>query len=186
VPESLPVDLNRDEIHSLSVPPEFEAEGSFDVVLANHGESVHVHLHLDDDLSAVATLDANNHYVEGETERRVRVVVDGRGTVRGRLKVVTSYGAKTRYVDVSLIEPSEETDPVEVDESLARPAPKEPDRGLLPVLRERLSVPVLGLAGLAVGIALVAALTVESTVVLVGAAVVVLGALAAMAVLLFG
>lgn len=179
MPETLPVDLNRESIHSLSVPAEFEAEGSFDVVLRNHGESVHVHVALDEALEAVATLEANNHYVEAGNERPVRVTVDGRGTVRGELKVVTSYGATTRTVDVSLIEPSDVTEPVEVDESLSRPQPREEPDGVAGAVGDRISVPVLGLTGLAVAVAAVTAATVESTAVLAAAVVVVLAAVVA-------
>jgi hypothetical protein len=129
VTDPLPVHLSRKELHSLEVPPSFEAEGGFDVRLINHGESVHVHLHLDDPLSEIADLDAGNHYVEGGSERYVRVDVDsskldGDGHL-GKLKVASAYGAETRWVDVRVSEPEPETDTVEVDESLAKPQPRE-------------------------------------------------------------
>jgi len=71
VTDTLPVHVNRDQLHGLEVPNEVEVSGSFDVVLQNHGESVHVHLHLDDDLSDIATLSANNHHVAKATRRGV-------------------------------------------------------------------------------------------------------------------
>jgi hypothetical protein len=107
VPDTLPVRLNRESLHSLDVPNGIETDGSFDVLLANHGEAVHVHLHLDDSLSRMATIDANNHYVQAESERPVRVTVDHPAEGHGKLKVVTGYGATTRYVDVDLTEPDE-------------------------------------------------------------------------------
>jgi len=73
VSDALVVHVNRDELHGLAVPDSFEAGESFDVVLVNHGESTHVHLHLDDALSEQAALEAPNHHVEGGSERRVRV-----------------------------------------------------------------------------------------------------------------
>ncbi|MFC7028452.1 hypothetical protein ACFQH8_15500 [Halomicroarcula sp. GCM10025710] len=146
--DALPVHVNRQALHDLEVPTAFEATGSFDVRLVNHGESLHVHLHIDDALSGVATLEASNHYVNAETERRVRIEVDDDADlpVRGSLKVVTGYGAQTRYIDVELQEPGPSEGPVLVDESLSKPRPKS-DEGTGSLLPEDQSVPVLALGG---------------------------------------
>jgi hypothetical protein len=127
VPDTLPVHLNRDTLHSLEVPAGIETDGSFDVVLENHGEAIHVHVHLDDALSEVARLDANNHYVKADGERAVRVHVAEPRELHGKVKIVTSYGAETRYVDIDLHEPVVENDTVTVDESLTKPQPREPE-----------------------------------------------------------
>ena len=112
--------INRTGIHSLEVPDSFETEGSFVVDLRNDGEATHVHLHLDDALSEVARLDAGNHYVAGDSSREVRVHVSPGGeSVRGKLKVVTAYGAETRFVDVT-VEP-ERAGSVAVDPELSKP-----------------------------------------------------------------
>ena len=112
--------INRTGIHSLEVPESFDTEGSFVVELRNEGEATHVHLHLDDALSEVANLDAGNHYVAGESSREVRVRVSPGGEpVRGKLKVVTAYGAETRYVDVE-VEPARKGS-VAVDPELSKP-----------------------------------------------------------------
>lgn len=112
--------VNRTGIHSLEVPDTFETEGSFVVDLRNEGEATHVHLHLDDALSEVARLDAGNHYVAGDSNREVRVYVSPGGEpVRGKLKVVTAYGAETRFVDVS-VEPGRKGS-VAVDPELSKP-----------------------------------------------------------------
>ncbi|WP_423998980.1 DUF7524 family protein [Haloarcula salina] len=124
MPDSLPVHVNRTGIHSLEVPHEFDATGSFDVDIVNHGESLHVHLHLDDALSSVASIDAANHHIEADSERRIRVTVHDDGPVRGKLKIVTAYGAETRYVDIVVPEGGPENEPVIVDEDLAKPQPK--------------------------------------------------------------
>lgn len=183
--DTLPVHVNRDHLHGLEVPNEVEVSGSFDVVLQNHGESVHVHLHLDDALSEIATLSANNHHVASDSTRRVTVDVSGSGPVRGKLKVVTAYGATTRYVDVVLSEPESETREVTVDESLSKPQPREtsprsrtagPDASDFP-LRPEVAVLVLG--GIALVIAAVAALVLDNTVVLLGSFVVLAGVLVA-------
>ncbi|WP_209309492.1 DUF7524 family protein [Haloarcula amylovorans] len=124
MPDSLPVHINRQELHGLEVPDTFETSDSFDVRLVNHGESTHVHLHLDDSLSKLAALEATNYHVDRDSERRVRVTLDGDGETRGNLKVVTAYGSTTRYVDVRITEPEPDDEPVQVDEDLAKPQPK--------------------------------------------------------------
>lgn len=182
MPDTLPVHLNRESLHSLDVPEAVETDGSFDVVLANHGEAVHVHLHLDDALSRLASLDANNHYVQAESERPVRVTVHEQGAVRGKLKVVTGYGAETRYVDVDVTEPAPSEERVQVDESLAKPAPKEPeDDGAGPLAA--VESPVYLLAGLALLLAAGISVAVPSTVVRVGTAVVFLAVVAGLTLL---
>jgi hypothetical protein len=169
VPDSLPVHLNRTDIHSLEVPTEFDATGSFDVQLHNHGEALHVHLHLDDSLSTVASLDATNHHVGAETDRLVRVTVDGDGPVRGKLKVVTAYGAQTRYIDIHIPEGGTENEPVIVDEELSKPQPK-PATTSDPGFEDLSPGPILAAGGFTALIAgLVALVLTESVLLAVGA-----------------
>jgi len=178
VTEPLPVHLSRKELHSLEVPPSFEAEGAFDVRLINHGESVHVHLHLDDPLSEVAELDAGNHYVEGESERYVRIDVDPSKldgeTHLGKLKIASAYGAQTRWVDVHVSAPDPEQETVQVDESLAKPQPREQQDG--PALEDS-TVPVLVLIVFAILVAGSAVAVFREPVIALGS-VVVLGGVA--------
>ena len=180
MPDPLPVHVSREELHSLEVPPSFETTGSFDVRLINHAESLHIHLHLDDTLSEVATLDAGNHYVEGETERYVRVTVDtdriDGDELLGKLKVASAYGSQTRWIDVTVSKPDPDANTVEVDESLARPQPKTDDTELSITP----AVPMLALGGLALALFAVAALLFEGTVLVVGGVVVVGGVLSAL------
>jgi len=181
----LPVHVSRDELHAVEVPESFEASGSFDIRITNHGQSVHVHLHLDDRLSQLASIDAGNHYVESESERYVRVNADTEGigdkTLRGKLKVVTAYGATTRWVDVELSEPEDDPEPVQVDASLSTP-PQETSES--EPLIDRPEIPVLVLGGVALLIAAVAAFVVQSTPILLGSLVVLGGVLAALFLLL--
>lgn len=174
--DTLPVQVNREEIHGLEVPPAFEAAGDFDVRIVNHGNPVHVHLHLDDALSTVASLDATNHYVQGDTERRVRIAASGEREVRGKLKVVTGYGATTRYVDVHLTEPSGGGDQVEVDEDLARPSPPEQETAADPaaIAAEGSRLPVLAVGGVALLAAAAVLLFVRDLAVTLGALAVIL------------
>ena len=169
MPDSLPVHLNRTDIHSLEVPNEFDATGSFDVQLVNHGEALHVHLHLDDSLSSVASLDATNHHVRAETDRLVRVTVDGDGPVRGKLKVVTGYGAETRYIDIFVPEGGTENEPVIVDDALSKPQPK-PASESNPGLGDLSPGPILAAGGFTALIAgLVALVLTGNVLVTVGA-----------------
>jgi len=151
VSDTLTVQVNREDLHSLSLPERFEASGDFDVRLVNHGESMHVHLHLDDALSTQAALDAPNHHVEGGTERLVGVTRTGDGTARGNLKVVAAYGATTRYVDVQLTEPVATDDTVEVGAELSKPQPRTDD-GELPTIGSVPLGPLLAASGAAVGL----------------------------------
>lgn len=120
--DTLSVDVNRTHLHSVEAPDSFSTTGSFDIELENHGEAVHVHVHLDDALSEVASVDAVNHHLRPGAVRRVPVVVhrDDR-SVTGRLKVASAYGAETRYVDCSLRAVQPTKPPVEVDAALGKP-----------------------------------------------------------------
>ena len=158
MPAELPVHVNREDLHSLEVPARFETDGSLDVRLINHGESVHVHLHLEGVLADAGAIDANNHYVTGDSERVVRIAVADGVRGLGKLKVATSYGAETRYIDVEFTEPEVESGSVQVDESLAHPQPDpEPDPGLI----EDPRVPIVGLGVVAVTVAAVAVFVID-------------------------
>ncbi|GAB6878463.1 hypothetical protein JCM17823_07370 [Halorubrum gandharaense] len=185
---SLDVELNGDGVHSISAPDRFSTDRPFSIVLTNLGRSTHVHLHLDDQLDAVASLAATNHYVEDESIRRVHVSTDAVSEpVVGKLKVVTGYGSGVEYVDVRIEpRPEEAPDTVVVDESLAKPPEPDPD----PSLRERVAsatetafadgvAPALVFALVAVVVAVVVATLVDSVVVLAGVGLVVVAALAA-------
>jgi hypothetical protein len=182
VTDELPVHISREELHAMDVAPSFATEGSFDVVFLNHGQSVHVHLHLGDKLSEIASIDASNHYVEGESQRAVRVNVAtdalGDEPLHGKLKVVSGYGAQTRWVDVTVEPTTTNEGSVEVDESLAEPQPREEPEETGGLLASP-ELPVLGLGALAVLIAVVATLLISDPLVLAGAVTVLLAVLVA-------
>lgn len=126
--DTLSVDLNRRSVHSIEVPERFETSDSFTIELTNHGEAAHVHINLDDELSKAIAIADGNHFIEAGRTRTIEASVDQRSRpVSGRLKVVTGYGAEAGYVDVSLIPPTRQVEksPVEVDERLAHPKPRE-------------------------------------------------------------
>ena len=181
MPDDLVVHLNRDGPQSLAAePPRFAADGSFDVVLRNHGTPLHVHLHLDDDLSRRAELGSANHFVDGGAVRRVRVTVaEPIDPVEGRLKVVTGYGSRTEYVTIALAEPEPEARHVEVDEALGQPTTQAPPEPLVDVG----DLPVLALGAIALLVALVAAVIVGGPEAVVGLLVVLVGLAVALALL---
>lgn len=182
--EPLPVHVNRDGTHSIDVAPSYEATGEFAVVLRNHGTPTHVHLRLDGDLAAAASLGTANHYVEGDGARRVPVAV---GTdhrpVEGDLEVVTGYGAESATVAIDLVEPDEPEGGVAVDERLARPDAGEEAADPEPAVPEWLAEgwPVVALAVVAVGVAAVAASVSNAPSVVVGLLAVGVGVAAAVA-----
>mgnify|MGYP007091098446 CR=1 FL=1 len=182
----LTVSLNDDGLHSITAPDSFETSGPVELLLDNHGEAVHVHLNLDETLSAVADIRANNHYVEPENERPVSVAVNPRSAaVTGRLKIATGYGSEVAYTTISVKPPSEDPNRVTVDESLSKPQREPPAE---PTTAEQLADAVAGgnSTGLLVGFGLLAvvlavaiAATLESGVVVAGAIVVLLGVIVA-------
>ena len=178
----LPVELNRRSIHSVEAPDEFETSDSFDIELTNHDEAVHVHIHLDDELSTIATIPAGNHFVDRESTASVPVTVNVVDEpVRGKLKLVTGYGAETSYVTVTVTPTTEESPTVEVDESLSKPqARSTPSSGeaLADALEGR--GPVIAVAVAAVLVALLVGLYLQTVAVLVGVGVVVGAAIAAL------
>jgi hypothetical protein len=179
----LTVHVNREGLHSLWVPDSYVASNSFEVVIVNHGGSTHVHLHLDDALSTRATIEAPNHHVAGGKSRRVQVTWTRGGATRGNLKVVTSYGATTRLVDVALTEPVATDGPVEVDEQLSNPQPRTEDKspadvGPVPIR------PVLAASGTAVGLAVGGAAVFGSAVAVIAALAIVVLAVAVVVVVL--
>jgi len=188
--DTLPVHVNRESLHELEVPDAFETDGSFDIGVVNHGQSVHVHLHLEDDLSEIATIEASNHFVDGESQRAVHVSVNGSGEATGTLKIASAYGAETRYVTVRVTEPEETEQTVEVGESLSEPQPKEPESGgggtgLTAVVdNPEFAVLVLGVVALVA--ATVTALVVDDVVVVAGALVVLVGVLVGVYIALTG
>jgi hypothetical protein len=128
VPDTLSVDLNRRSVHSIEAPERFETSESFVIELTNHGEAAHVHVNVDENLSGAVAFDGGNHFIQAGRTRRIEAAVDRRSRpVSGRLKIITGYGAEAVYVDVSLVPSnrSREKPPVEIDESLSMPQPRQ-------------------------------------------------------------
>ena len=119
---SIVVDLNGGALHDVEPSVrEFETTGSFAVELRNHGQPVHVHLRLDEDLSPFASLEGTNYFVDGGSVVTVPVeVVEGAPAVTGSLTVVTGYGSGTESVAVRLADADPEAG-IAVDDDLGQP-----------------------------------------------------------------
>ncbi|RRJ32022.1 DUF7524 family protein [Halocatena pleomorpha] len=117
--DSLTVDVNPEGMHTLRVPESFETQGGFDVVLRNHGESTHVYLNLDAELSEVATLDATNYYIEQGETLSLTIPVSSGIAVEGELTVATAYGSEKRLVPVSIKPAPPDHSSVNVDSTLS-------------------------------------------------------------------
>jgi len=184
----LPVDLNREGLHQIAAPSEFETDGPFEIQLRNHGEALHVHLNLDEELSTVASFGESNHYVAPYS--RLSVAVETRRTdtpVTGRLKIVTGHGTESAYTAVTVSPPGTVTERVVVDEGLAKPQRSEPEPS---TPRERLAAavddgipPQLAAGGtLAVCLGLVIAALTQKPAMFLGSVAVIVGVIAALAV----
>ena len=183
----LSVDLNRDGLHRIAAPSAFETDGPFEIWLRNHGEAIHVHLNLDEELSTVASLDESNHYVAPYSRRAVEIETERIDTaVTGRLKIVTSYGAESAYTTVTVSPPGTVTERVVVDERLAKPQRSDPEpstpRERLIELVDEIS-PQIAIGGLfAVCLVLVVGVVAENTATFLGSLAVIAGAIAALAI----
>lgn len=165
MPETLAVHLGREGPRSVEVPRSFEAHGTFEVELVNHGVATHVHLRLDDALADVAAVDGDNPYVAPDSTERVRVhVAPADREVRGAILVTTGYGAEEEQVVVDLIAPVSNT--VEVDEELSKPqSPRREERTLTDALAGLSALPVALLSLLALVLAVGAFTLTQSPVV---------------------
>ena len=174
MPDTLPVHLNQRDLHSLEVPDAFETDDSFVLAVRNHGEASRVHVHLDDGLSEIAAVETTNHYVRANETAEIPVAVHGAGPVRGKIKIVSGYGAVTRWVDVRVTESDDDTG-VEVDEELGKPQPERYESGPREQspLADRPTLPLLVFAAVALALALGAAVLVDNLLVTVGAVAVV-------------
>ncbi len=155
------------------------------MTLQNYGDSSHVHLRLDGDISQVARIQSGNHFVPAEAERSVPVEVRPVDeTVTGTLVVSTGYGANERVVTVAVNPPVQREKSVDVDEQRAsgRAAsdPGKTVRTVVSDLQREGALPVVGLGALAVVLALAIGIVVDSPLALVGSVLITVGVAAAL------
>jgi hypothetical protein len=144
----------------------FETNESFDLVLQGHDTPSHVHCRLDKALDGIVTLSQSNYYVEADAQTPVPVTVAADRIdehVGGRLEILTGYGSESVSIRL-VVEPTPGR--VDVDESLAEPAPRSVEPETTPLF-ERIET-ATGLAPATLG---VVALGVVAVVIALGAAV---------------
>ncbi|MFB6268157.1 MAG: hypothetical protein ABEI31_10890 [Halodesulfurarchaeum sp.] len=116
---TLYVHLNREGMRTLEPETtEFSTDGSFQIILENHGQPAHVHLHFDDDLAAVASLEDPNWYVPAGEIEPVEVSVEDGSVGGGELDISTGYGAEGETISIEVDAP-EEANGVSVDDGLS-------------------------------------------------------------------
>ena len=195
--ETLSVVLNRHRLNEADAPASFTADGPFTVVLDNQGKAVHVHLRFRDRLADLTSVGETNHYVdEGRTSHVHVDVADVAEPVSGTLELITGHGADGAGVEVTLV-PRTRPKRVDVDESLSHPRGSVPDEGdsderddsvsvvgsVDPPDADSVTLLVAGFAVLALLLAGLAAMLLDSLVVTLGLVVVVLSVGAAVYVL---
>ncbi|QLG27527.1 hypothetical protein HUG10_08160 [Halorarum halophilum] len=195
--ETLSVVLNRRRLNEADAPASFTADGPFTVVLDNQGKAVHVHLRFRDRLADLTAVGETNHYVEEGRTSRVHVdVADVDEPVSGTLELITGHGADGTGVEITLV-PRERPKSVDVDESLSHPGGSAVDEGesdeeddpativgsVDPPDADSVTLLVAGFAVLALLLAALAAMLLDSLVVMLGLFAVVLSVGAAVYVL---
>lgn len=168
MPERLTVHLNRDEPRE--VAPEaavLETDRSFVLEFVNHGGPIHVHLHLDDALAAVADPGATQVYVEADERRGVELSIPpGHPPAKGFVEIVTGYGKEKARVNVTVTDQRKDGGPdVAVDQSLSEKTERESDQS--PELAD-FAPPVMAATGVVVLAAVLAIAVSDSASVLIG------------------
>ncbi len=105
----LTVYLNRDGLNTVETDQTaVRATRSINIVFENHGKPTHVHLHLDDDLATLGTIEEPHWFVpKGEwREADLKLMDSAEGS--GRLEITAGYGQEQSTVDIE-VEPSEES-----------------------------------------------------------------------------
>lgn len=119
----LTVYLNREGLNTIETDKaEVRATERVDVVLENHGKPTHVHLHLDDDLATMGTVEESNWFVPTDEYREVSLYLSEGASGNGRLEITTGYGQERSTVDVAVTPPEEESQ----DASTVSADPSEP------------------------------------------------------------
>ena len=97
----LTVYLNRSGLNTVETDRErVQSDDDVLVSLENHGKPTHVHLHLDDDLAALGTIEDPHWFVPRGERRDVPLQLTDGATGRGRLEITAGYGQAQTNVTV--------------------------------------------------------------------------------------
>lgn len=106
----LTVYLNRDGLNTVETDKAaVKATRSVTVVLENHGKPTHVHIHMDDDLAMMGTIEDPNRFVPHGEWREVELQVTETAQGSGRLEITAGYGQERETVEIE-VEPPEDTE----------------------------------------------------------------------------
>ncbi|MFB6086799.1 MAG: hypothetical protein ABEJ84_08380 [Halodesulfurarchaeum sp.] len=122
----LTVYLNRDGMNTVETDQTaVSATEAVDIALENHGKPTHVHLHLDDDLALLGSIEDPHWFVPAGERRELHLELTPAGEGRGRLDIAAGYGQEQTSVEVE-VEPVEDAAGTESIDVVGGPAPQDP------------------------------------------------------------
>ncbi|MBS3760414.1 DUF7524 family protein [Halodesulfurarchaeum sp.] len=106
----LTVYLNREGLNTVETDKTaVNATRSVDIVLENHGKPTHVHLHMNDDLAMMGSIEEPNQFVPKGEWREVELQLTEAAQGSGRLEITVGYGQERESVEIE-VEPPEDTE----------------------------------------------------------------------------
>ena len=95
----LTVYLNRDGLNTVEADQTtVRATESVEIALENHGKPTHVHLHLDDELATLGTVEDSHWFVPKDEWRAVDLAFMAGAEGSGRLEITAGYGQERESV----------------------------------------------------------------------------------------
>ncbi len=109
------VSLNRDGLNTVTADERtVTVTRVLSIVLENHGKPTHVHLHLDDELATIGTIEDPHWFIPKGEWREVELQVTEAATGHGRLRIEAGYGQEQERIDVDVTAPADaEPEPVD-------------------------------------------------------------------------
>ena len=102
----LTVYLNRGGINTVETDQSrVRATRQVDISIENHGKPTHVHLHADDDLATLSTLEDPHVFVPNGEWREVGLKLSAPAEGKGRLEITAGYGKERETVDIEVEAP---------------------------------------------------------------------------------
>lgn len=122
------VSLNRDGLNTVTADERtVTVTRALSIALENHGKPTHVHLHLDDDLATIGTIEDPHWFIPKGEWREVELQVSEAATGNGRLRIEAGYGQEQERIDVDVTAPADaEPEPVEPSPTAATEPEAEP------------------------------------------------------------
>lgn len=155
------VTLNRDGLNTVETDTKtVQAETSVDIILENHGKPSHVHLHPDDDLAVLGSVDASHLFVPEGEFREATLQLSPGATGEGRLDITIGYGQARTRIDIVVTKAEEPSGKVDTKtSSTGKPnTMRDSDSTVvLPAITDRVGTPnpvVLGAGGAFLGFVL--------------------------------